>query len=237
MEQHSTAFLKLGAVEPSVSHTPIDKRVVASKKTRELLRVVKQLNESRLGGNVISLCRMFSEATTMSETDNKTEQLADCWETLSVIFGESEDADNVFMAGRQNVAASYLAPKDSVMSVEWHRRLLGGARKALERMYMHIIDRMIAQYPRDSMMGGRPSAIEKIRAYTGLVLKRMPPHESDRIEMLNGIAIWAVLFYLIRVGCWKEALLFAQQYEITIQRSEPCFVAYLKAFLEAEDNM
>ena len=60
--------------------------------------------------------------------------------------------------------------------------------------------------------------------------------DMQKMDLVEGIPIWSCIFYLFRCGYLREAYQFACQYEFHLLKTEPNFIAYLKAFIETEDN-
>lgn len=197
-------------------------------------KVVQALNEARLRGSSLCLPRRFEGALRELEgSDPRGETLIDCWRALQSILGSDED-DNVFEV--KDFRSSYLADPKSAESKLWKAQLVGGSRKHLEEMYLRFVDRTLAQYPRDALLGGRPSAVERIRAFCDIKLKRLSPAELSSVEIMDGIALWMILFTLVRCGLLKDALSMAQSMEHVIQRSDPLFFSFLRAFVTSPSN-
>jgi nuclear pore complex protein Nup93 len=196
--------------------------------------VVKALNEARLSGSPHAPAFAFgavARAAAEASADHRMEQLADCWETVGIVGGEAADADaNVFLtAPRDDQLASLYAANGA----EWRGHLILRSRCFLERAFVRFMDRTVAMYPREAMLGGRPSVVERVRAFLAIRLKRMSAAEASRLEMFPGAgALWPLLFFLVRGGCVREALHLAQQMDVQLSRAQPHFLAYLRAFAE-----
>lgn len=194
-------------------------------------KVIRTFNDARLKGASFNLCKEFErELRTIESRDARGEMILDCWLALQRILGGGEDdKDNVFEV--KDISKSYLAELKSPESKGWREQLVRGTRRFLEEGYMRFVDRTLAQYPRDALLGGRPSALERVRAFCEIKLKRLPPAELAIIEMANGSPIWLLLFSLIRCGLLNEALTVTQNMEHALQRSDPLFLSFLKAFV------
>lgn len=192
-------------------------------------RVVRAFNDARLRGTSLCLPRAFEGALQSLEGhDPRGEMLLDCWRALQSILG-SEEADNVFQTSDLSRAYRAEAPEEGRA---WRAQLVRGSRKFLEAGYLRFVERTLAQYPRDALLGGKPSTAERVRAFCDIKLKRLPPAELASVEVVNGSAVWMVLFVLVRCGLLREALSMAQSMEYVLARSEPLFVSFLKAFVE-----
>lgn len=216
---------------PTVGSTPMLRRRapitgnLSNEKSEAYLRVIKKLNESRLSGTSFSPALSFKAVASKFEGDPKTEMISDCWQSLATIVDEhpiASEEDNVFLASN---------PKSFNLNT-FSPTLIQGSRKFLEAQFCRYLDATISMYPREAMLGGRPGIIDRVKAFVNIRLKRMSQGELDKLEIgPGGLAHWLILFYLLRAGWKGEALEWAQSMESVLQRSEPCFVAYLKAYV------
>lgn len=222
----------VGTGKASSSSTP-SSLVVSGPRLGSYVNVVKQLNESRLRGSKFALARNFANELKMLDKDIKSDQVVSCYECLASIVLEDE-IDNVFTD--RNLASLYRASANSQNRLNWNKALISGSRRYLESSFDKFIDNTIAFYPRDALLGGRPSNIDRIRAFLNIRMKRASPAELQKLDFVDGVPVWACIFYLFRCGFLREAYQFASQYEYRLVKTEPSFIAYLKAFIETEDN-
>lgn len=247
----------------------------ATPKAQAYTRVIKTFNETRLkkisgasGMGSIELIRSFMQeikSTRVQEDDLKVEMLLDAWRMLKSLLtsvssqgslgdyeadGPDGGLENVFQAAASDFSTAYMAGLDVPAGAPWKRQLVAGGKRFLEELYMRFVDRTLAQFPRDALLGGRPSRVERIRAFCELRLKRYTPAELLQVEMMlvgpsvmsgasgmmgGAIPGWMIIFYLVRCGLVKEAWTWVQEHEVVIQRSDPQFIAFFKAFV-AGDN-
>lgn len=213
---------------------PIEKANMASiysgPKFTAYLNVVKKLNESRLKGAKLALAKAFASELKGIDRDLRSDQVLACWEALSIIEREEEGFDHL------NLSNSYRAPQGSSNRHQWNKSLISGSRKYLESSFSKFIDTTISHFPRDALLGGKPSNIDRIKTFLHIRMKRGSPNEIQKMDLIDGTPIWACIFFLFRCGYLREAYHFASQYEFHLLKSEPNFIAYLKAFIETEDN-
>lgn len=55
-------------------------------------------------------------------------------------------------------------------------------------------------------------------------------------QLVDGYPFWAVIFYLIRSGCDKEALEYARHYERYLSKTEKRFLDYLASWVTSADH-
>lgn len=205
--------------------------MATSGKAEAFSQALRRFNDARLaGGASFAIARAFRETSKSFESDPRMEQLSDCWESLAVIAQESSvtDSDNVFLATPQTTS---LAKPYKGNSQIWQEALIHGSKTFLERMFVRYMDSTIALYPREAMLGGRPTFVDRVRAYANIKMKRISASDLERLDMApNQTPYWLIIFYLIRAGWINEALEYAQSMEAYLVRSEPCFLAYLKAW-------
>ena len=54
--------------------------------------------------------------------------------------------------------------------------------------------------------------------------------------MVNGVPIWALIFYLLRAGLKNEALEVAVDNKLSFKKIEQSFLGYLKAYVASPDD-
>lgn len=194
------------------------------------LNVVKKVNEARLKSSKIPIAQTFAAELKGLDRELRSDQILSCWECISIIEKENEPYSDV------NLSASYRAPSGSSTRAQWNRALISGSKKYLETSYSKFIDTTISFYPRDALLGGKPSNIDRIKTFLHIRMKRGSPNEIQKMDLFEGTPIWACIFYLFRCGYLREAYNFACQHEFNLLKTEPNFIAYLKAFIETEDN-
>jgi nuclear pore complex protein Nup93 len=188
------------------------------------------LNEARLKGTKISLSKLFATELKGLDRDLRSDQIISCWNCVASITREEDKFDHL------NLSSLYHAPLDSANRAQWNKSLVSGSKKYLESSYNEYVDTTISFYPRDALLGGKPSNIDRIRAFLNIFMKRGSPMDVQKLDLIDGTPIWACIFLLFRCGHVREAYMFACQYEFHLLKTEPNFIAYLKAFIETEDN-
>ena len=233
-EGHFEGGSTINTSGPISSLKSVDKSSTANmysgSKFTAYLNTVKKLNEARLKGTKIVVSKMFANELKSLDRELRSEQISSCWDCLSIIEREDEQYSDV------NLSNSYRAPSGSTSRAQWNKALISGSKKYLETSYSKYIDSTISHFPRDALLGGKPSNIDRIKTFLHIRMKRGSPTEIQKMDLINGTPIWACIFYLVRCGYLREAYNFASQYEFNLLKTEPNFVAYLKAFIETEDN-
>ena len=160
--------------------------VLESVKAQSYAKVVVEYNEARCKSGTFPLAARFVEVN----QDNQ--QLSDAWSVIADLFLEDS---NVFLTARSG--------KDHVTV----------ARGFLERTFARFMDKTITTFPKDALLGGRPTVIDRVRAFANVLMSRLPEESNHLLEYDNGVPVFAMMFYLVRTGYWQEALLVGRDNE------------------------
>lgn len=229
-EGGSTLNTSGAALTSSVSDKHSSAVIYSGPKFTAYLNVVKKLNEARLKGIKLDLAKTFAAELKGLDREIRSDLILSCWDCLSIIEHEDKSYD------RLNLATAYRSSPASSNRSQWNKALIGGSKKYLETSYSKYVDNIISTYPRDTLLGGKPSNVDRIKTFLHIRMKRGSPAENQRMDLIDGTPIWACIYYLFRCGFLREAYQFACQYEFNLLKTEPNFIAYLKAFIETEDN-
>lgn len=113
------------------------------------------------------------------------------------------------------------------------------ALRFLEKSYIEYMDKTIHQFPKEAMLGGRPSLLDKVRAYLNIKfggsnkMLSLPKDAMQNVCLVQGLPVWATLFYLIRCGDWNSALAFVQSNSNIFYRLDNNFLMFLEHAVEA----
>lgn len=217
---------------PADSKPPSSALSLSSPRSGQYLSVIKVLNAARVNGNRIPLASHFANELRAS-SDSTDSLVTSFWDCLSCI---SRDEDKTTMLSDSSMGHLYRASSGTKDRSKWNKILIAGSRKYLEDSFNQFVQNVITMYPRDALLGGKPSVVDRIRAFVNVRIKQLNPAEVGKLELVDGLPIWSCIYYLFRCGYLREAYQFAAQNEIHLLKSEPAFVSYLKAFIETEDN-
>jgi len=205
-------------------------------------RVVRRLNEYRKDGFNFALAHALAEAASAgpAAADAKVVQTADTYALLAAIAGEHDVQNGEFQreaVGERQYATAYAAQAESE-DARGVRRMVGrGGREWLEGQFMQHVEKTLTSRPAEAALGGVPSVQNKIRGFLNVkFLKNGQWASSPALEVANNTPVWARIYYLLRSGHAKEALMFATENEGAIRALEKDFVAYFKAWVDAPDR-
>jgi nuclear pore complex protein Nup93 len=175
------------------------------------------LNDFRLKSLPFGLIHSFVEAS-----KGQNDQLSDCFSSLAYMLKEENVVDGRFQ--QQALSENHYARSPN------RYLLVNGAKKYLESQMLNFVEKVIQQQPREAVVGGRPYVIDKIKGYLNVKFRKFG-HWDESLEVVNNVPIFAVVFYLIRCGFWKEALDYCLENEEYIAKKDKNFLAYMKGYM------
>jgi nuclear pore complex protein Nup93 len=210
-------------------------------KERLFLQKVEQLNQARLKEKGYLILQEFRqvESTVGGESPR---QLVDAYQALQEITGESADAidadgdpvveERVYASAYQNEHTN--APK----AVKLRRQILERSRSCLEKLSFRDLESLIEKNPREAQLGGRPTTINKIRAYIRVrAARRDLAPEGSELQQIgeNGDYCWIIIFYLLRSGFAKEAADYVSN-DPAFQSTDKRFVSYMTTYANSPER-
>ncbi|KAF9950637.1 hypothetical protein BGZ65_006474, partial [Modicella reniformis] len=181
-------------------------------KLKPYYKIVYDLCDSRLQGTAYPLATSFVEASRLAHRDQPNPKIQETWELLVSVLGEQE-----LRSGR-------------FQSKTLKERVFASAQ------FMHHIEASVASNPAEANLGGVPSLINTIRAFVQLKYLRYGSWSQPNLEISNGQALWAQIYYLLRTGHGQEAVLLAGENEANFAPADRQFITYLATYLESEDH-
>lgn len=101
----------------------------------------------------------------------------------------------------------------------------------MEKDFENHIQETIARNPKEASLGGRPGIIHKVRAYTDVTLRQTGVLDAYRPESVDGIYLWAQIYYLLRSGYPEEAVGLLEDHQNSIRKEDWSFPGALKTFI------
>lgn len=113
----------------------------------------------------------------------------------------------------------------------------------LNNRFIYCIDHRVTQYINDTLdknatkiqIGGIPTFTHRLKAYINLVYKTADHWMDDRLEIVEGIPIWAFVFLLMRSGHIDLASKFIND-RPELFATERKFVSYFNEYTTAKDR-
>lgn len=204
----------------------------ATPRQRQFASAVAALNNARTKGQAFPIAAALATAAD-NLPDAKSQQLNDAWDILSYISGESVEAP----AKEGCYRHMYAAPAGSPEGLKVRKQIVHGAKMYLEHQFYALLETEIAKAPQEALLGGVPSVYSKIKAYLNVKYFRGGQWTKENMEILNGVPVWAVLYYMVRSGHLQEALDFTMEIESSLEKIERSFPVYLQAYVRAKDHV
>ncbi|KAB5582685.1 Nup93/Nic96-domain-containing protein [Coniochaeta sp. 2T2.1] len=212
----------------------MDDRFLREKQTK-LAEKIHYLNDARQHGQPVYLLAELAELEEKSG-DRHAPHMVDAYRALMEILEEDPEKGN---APRQRqYAKMYLDPNpNSANAVTMRKRILKGATDYLEKQFFREVESLIAKYPQDANLGGRPDVVSKIKAYIRLrsARKTLVP-DNTTLQEVGGDYVWAVVYYLLRGGHVNEAAQYVNNNQNHFRSIDRSFPTYINTYAASEDR-
>ncbi|KIW19642.1 hypothetical protein PV08_00216 [Exophiala spinifera] len=202
-------------------------------KERSFIEKVQQLNHARLQDQSYPILQKFAEAENENPGDSPR-QLIDAYHALREITREGK----TLLKERQFMDA-YLDEKEDVLYLKLKKQTLEGSRSYLEKAFWRDLRSLVDKNPREAALGGQPSVLNIVRAYIRIraIRRDLVPDgaELQQIGGENGDYCWALIFYLLRSGCIKEAADYVKN-DPAFQSMDRRVISYVTAYADGPDR-
>jgi nuclear pore complex protein Nup93 len=198
-------------------------------KERLFVEQVQSLNLARLRGEFWPVMNKFGEVEKTASIDSPL-QLADSYAALQEIVNEASSPSE------RQYSALYL--DKTRMPTQLSRQIIDGSRKYLEKTFFREVESQVERNPRDAQLGGRPTVINKVRAYirVRVARKNLAPDGTELQQIGdNGDYCWILIFILLRCGFVKEAAEYVNN-DAAFQSTDRRFVSYLSTYANSPDR-
>jgi len=214
----------------------IDDRFLREKQAR-LAERIHALNDAR---QYVQPTYLFRDLADLEEKsgDPHAPHVVDAYRAMMQIVGEEPDKGETPPRQRQ-FAKMYLDPSSqSANALDMRKQILKGANTFLEKQFFKEVDSLIAKYPQDANLGGRPDVISKIKAYVRLRIARktLVPDNTEGLQGVNGEYVWAIVFYLLRSGHVHDAALYVNNNQNHFRSLDRTFSGYINSYASSEDH-
>lgn len=197
--------------------------------------VIARLNRARVEHEPLPLVHAFMDTVeSMVQDAGRKRGLLEAWTVLKYM---------VLKAGKEREYAAAYVDLDAFRSapgVALRQKWVGGARAYLEAQFTEYMEQVIAAAPLKAQRGGVPTVQATVAAFLRAQL-RTPQNTwvagvAAEMDTVTDTPLWAHLFYLVRTGHTSDALKCAHANEAALQRVDPAFLAYFKAWLDAPER-
>jgi nuclear pore complex protein Nup93 len=217
----------------------IDDRFLREKQGK-LAERIRALNNARLDQRPYPLLHELSEVENTSG-DRHGQHVVDAYHAVMAMVGENPEAESYAQnaTAREREFANILVEvqSNSPNSIQWRKSILRGSNEFLEKKFFREVEALIAKYPREANLGGRPDVISKMRAYVRLRNNRkdLVPDNTE-LQRVNGEYVWALVYYLLRSGHITEAAEYVKENLTTFRSIDRTFSSYMLEYASNKDR-
>lgn len=227
-----TASFFKGDNQPAKSSTLLRGQSARDLRDKERLFVeqVQALNQARSKEQIFPIMTKFGEVESKASSDSPA-QLVDSYAALTQITKEVDGKASERIYAREYVDNNHIPTNLS-------QQIVDGSRTYLEKAFYREVESIVDKNPREAQLGGRPSVINKIRAYIRVraARKNLAPDGVDLQQNGNdGDYGWVLVFYLIRCGFVKEAAEYVND-DPTFPSLDKRFMAYMSTYANSPDR-
>lgn len=220
--------------------TPLKTTVLTSSSLRQLSRekfedhakIIYQLNEARLASKFFPICLSFEELN-KSNMYLKSKQISDSWKILSFLTNEpyskiNQEQKFFDLYQNNNFAENYNEKHKSL-----HKSIIENSKKYLENQFFNYMDEIYTKDDKKSDEFTPPNNINKVSYFINkIIVKNNNDEFIDRTLNVNGVPIWALIFYLLRSGLYIEALELVNTNRDSFSKFDKNFPIYLTKYIE-----
>jgi nuclear pore complex protein Nup93 len=210
-------------------------------KERFFLQKLQQLNEARMQEKGYPILQEFAMVEDQAGGDSPR-QLVDSYDALIDITKENAEVQNLSDPGairERRYCAAYLDENPhSQKAIKLRKQILDGSRSYLEKAFYREVETLVEKNPREAQLGGRPTLMNKIRAYIRVraARKDLAPDGTELQQIGdNGDFCWIIIFYLLRCGFVREAVEYVSN-DAAFQSTDRKFMSYLTNYASSPER-
>ncbi|SCU98098.1 LAMI_0F13014g1_1 [Lachancea mirantina] len=117
--------------------------------------------------------------------------------------------------------------------VQSYNTVTVASRHYLERHFLSYVDDLYKK----NLSEGLPTNANKVKSFIECKLKN-PDNtwKHPNLTVVNGLPVWALIFYLLRAGLAKDALEVAIAHKLSFKKVEQSFLSYFKAYMASPNQ-
>lgn len=216
---------------PLKTKTSFPLRQLSRDKFEAHATVVYQLNEARLQNNFFPVCLSFEELNKASP-DLKSKQVTDSWRVLADLTNEKftkVSQEQKYFLLYQN------SDKLFENTSEWHKLVITNSKRYLQEQFFNYMDVIYTKDDAKAKEYTPATNINKVSYFISkIITKNSPDAFIDKTLNVNGVPIWALIFYLLRGGLHQDALELVTRNRDVFNKFDKNFPVYLKKWVESE---
>lgn len=214
------------------------------KKFELCAEVIYELNEARQQKTWYKLATVFSSLNKSDLASSKSEQLHDAWIILRD-FCENPYNDVDDKLREHRFSKGTYSSLNTFESIKLKENIEQKSREYLESQFRDYINDLYSVNKTPSMKDlskfdqakSLTPNVDRVVNFIEMSLKtKQKSWKVPNMTFVNGLPLWAILFYLLRAGCYEEAVIFVSRYESSFQKLEKSFSLYLKSYCESKER-
>lgn len=188
-------------------------------------QIVYQLNEARLNNSFFPIALSFEELN-RSYSDLKSKQISEAWKILIELTNEKTNKINQ----EQKFFETYQTT-DHTNSMKFRKQVIQRSKNYLEQQFYNYMDEIYTKDDKKKQFSTSIN-IDKVSYFIDKIIMKNNTGFVDQTLNVNGVPIWALIFYLLRSGLYKDALELASQNKDLFNKFDKNFPVYIKKFVE-----
>lgn len=189
-------------------------------------KVVYLLNESRLQNKPFPLCLSFEELS-KSGADLKSKQMGEAWRVLAGLCNEKFakiNQEQLYYSDYQTL------PLDQKLK----KKIVANSRSYLEQQFFNYMDEIYTKDDKKPAEYLPANNTNKVSYFIHKVIaKNNDAQFMEKTLTVNGVPIWALVFYLLRSGLYSEAVELTIANKDAFDKFDTNFPIYINKFAQS----
>lgn len=212
--------------------------LVMRKKFEENAEIIYNMNDAREKKQPFKIASVFAELSKI-ETSRKFEPLNETWNILKDFCDKDDDSFNGSQVERKFANGYCTENLNSFEATKLRSAIVKKSREYLEDQFSDYVNDLYTKTLTGKQIRDNKivSNLDKMSNFINLTLKDKNGNlKISNLTFVNGQAIWALMFYLLRGGFYADAIILLKQYKDSFQKLEKSFPVYLKSYCESEEK-
>ncbi|ODV64135.1 linker nucleoporin NIC96 [Ascoidea rubescens DSM 1968] len=187
---------------------------------------IYQFNNFRQSNKNYPLANCFMDITSAA-TDAKSKQINEVWKILNNFIKVNNITDNINLSNDNNYINN---------TISFRKKLLLSSKKYLESQFFdHVNNIFNKNLQINSNENGLPTNINKIKSFLNSqhIKKNL---KNINITLINDVPIWPLIFYLLRAGCYTDALEVLESNKSVFKKIDQNFLTYFRKFVSLNNE-
>ncbi|KAI5960652.1 NIC96 [Candida pseudojiufengensis] len=180
-------------------------------------RIIYSLNEARLENQNFPLCLNFYDLNKFQD-DFKSKQIAEIWKILQNLVDEKNSKTSQEQKFFKNPKLNDIIVSKSKEYLEWEFL------NFVDHTYIKVVDKPKNFIPATN--------VNKVSFFIHQIILKNEPDLVNKTLLVNGVPIWALIYYLMRAGLYEDADNLVYKNRQLFNKFDKNFPIYIKNFVE-----